>query len=77
MKVKCIKDTEGYWSEGDAYLAERSVGGFIEVSDDDMPHHPTWSAMPIEYREDGSIVYQVGGIEGEVLFEEAGGDDGN
>lgn len=33
-----------------------------------------WSAAPLEYRDDGSIVYQVGGIEGDVLFEEASHD---
>ncbi|ELZ8473312.1 hypothetical protein [Salmonella enterica] len=30
-----------------------------------------WSAAPMEYREDGSILYQVGGLDGEVIFEEA------
>ncbi|ESM57568.1 hypothetical protein L394_01064 [Klebsiella pneumoniae MGH 48] len=30
--------------------------------------------MPIEYQDDGSIVYALGGIEGEVLFEEASND---
>ncbi|MDZ0532069.1 hypothetical protein M2C01_24995 [Klebsiella pneumoniae] len=36
-----------------------------------FPNGEGWSAAPMEYREDGSIVYQVGGIEGDVLFEEA------
>lgn len=40
----------------------------------DDPSSEGWSAAPMEYREDGSIVYQVGGIEGEVLFEEASHD---
>ena len=30
--------------------------------------------MPIEYHDDGSIVYALGGIEGEVLFEEVSHD---
>ncbi|ENP2261166.1 hypothetical protein ACDA45_005159, partial [Salmonella enterica] len=45
------------------------TGGFIQVGDDDDPNGEEWSATPVEYREDGSILYQVGGLEGEVLFE--------
>lgn len=30
-----------------------------------------WSAAPMEYREDGSVLYKVGGVDGEVLFEES------
>ncbi|HBU8521252.1 TPA: hypothetical protein MDD12_000023 [Klebsiella aerogenes] len=74
MKVKCIKDTEGYWSEGEIYPACVVASGFIQVGDDDDPNCEDWSAAPMEYREDGSIVYQVGGIEGVVLFEEASHD---
>ncbi|MCQ0898547.1 hypothetical protein [Klebsiella pneumoniae] len=75
MKVKCIKDTEGYWTEGEYYEAVESAGGFILVGDDDEPDNTEgWSAEPMEYREDGSIVYQVIGIEGEVLFEESSHD---
>lgn len=70
--VKCIKDTEGWWTEGESYPASNSAGGFILVGDDDDPHGEVWSASPIEYREDGTIIYQLGGIEGEVLFEEVG-----
>lgn len=36
----------------------------LSVGDDDDPSGEGWSAAPMEYREDGSIVYQVGGIEG-------------
>ncbi|MEG8764900.1 hypothetical protein [Klebsiella quasipneumoniae] len=74
MKVKCIKDTEGYWTEGEYYEAVASAGGFILVGDDEDPAGEGWNAMPIEYRDDGSIVYELGGIEGEVLFEEASHD---
>ncbi|MDV0623705.1 hypothetical protein RZO95_17285 [Klebsiella variicola subsp. variicola] len=74
MKVKCIKDTEGYWTEGEYYEAVESAGGFILVGDDEDPAGDGWSAMPIEYRDDGSIVYALGGIEGEMLFEEASHD---
>ncbi|GKQ21729.1 hypothetical protein [Klebsiella michiganensis] len=75
MKVKCIRDTEGYWSESEMYLAIIVTGGFIQVGDDDEPDNTEgWSAEPMEYREDGSIVYQVIGIEGEVLFEESNHD---
>lgn len=28
MKVKCIKDTEGWWSEGEYYEAVEYSGGF-------------------------------------------------
>lgn len=69
MKIKCIKDTEGWWTEGELYEAVAAPGGFILVGDDEDPADG-WSAMPIEYRDDGSIVYSLGGIEGEVLFEE-------
>lgn len=74
MFVKCIKDTEGWWTEGESYPASNIAGGFILVGDDDEPHGEGWSASPIEYREDGTIIYQLGGIDGEVLFEEASND---
>lgn len=70
MKVKCIKDTEGWWTEGEYYEAVVAPGGFVLVGDDDEPDGERWSAAPMVYREDGSIVYALGGIEGEVLFEE-------
>ncbi|EFV0319252.1 hypothetical protein H3I74_003567 [Salmonella enterica] len=69
--LKCVKDTEGYWSEGESYPANVVAGGFIQVGDDDDPNGEEWNATPVEYREDGSILYQVGGLEGEVLFEES------
>ncbi|EBE6296397.1 hypothetical protein CTZ83_12730 [Salmonella enterica] len=71
MIVKCLKDSEGWWTEDEVYPANVVAGGFIQVGDDDDPNGEGWSAAPVEYREDGSILYQVGGIEGEVLFEEA------
>ncbi|ANE69097.1 hypothetical protein M2950_26195 [Klebsiella pneumoniae] len=74
MNVKCLKDTEGYWTEEEIYPARVVAGGFVQVGDDDDPNGEGWSAAPMEYREDGSIVYQVGGIEGDVLFEEASHD---
>ncbi|EJE9653663.1 hypothetical protein M5755_005342, partial [Salmonella enterica] len=55
--------------EGEVYPAHVVTGGFIQVGDDDDPNGEEWSATPVEYREDGSILYQVGGLEGEVLFE--------
>lgn len=70
MIVKCIIDTEGWWTEGTVYPASMAPGGFILVGDDDDPNSDGWSAAPMEYRDDGSIVYQIGGIDGEVLFEE-------
>ncbi|EBU8137078.1 hypothetical protein DLM27_26270, partial [Salmonella enterica subsp. enterica serovar Poona] len=66
-----LKDSEGWWTEGEVYPAHVATGGFIQVGDDDGPNGEEWSAAPVEYREDGSILYQIGGIEGEVLFEEA------
>ncbi|EGL4957913.1 hypothetical protein IQ591_001246 [Salmonella enterica] len=71
MIVKCLKDSEGWWTEGEVYPARVVTGGFIQVGDDDDPNGEEWSATPVEYREDGSILYQIGGIEGEVLFEES------
>lgn len=70
MFVKCIKDTEGWWTEGEMYPASVTVGGFIVVGDDDEPNGEGWSASPVEYRDDGSILYQLGGLDGEVIFEE-------
>ncbi|EBK8881393.1 hypothetical protein LPE90_001571 [Salmonella enterica] len=71
MIVKCLKDSEGWWTEGEVYPATVVAGGFIQVGDDDDPNGEEWGAAPVEYREDGSILYQVGGLEGEVLFEES------
>lgn len=70
MFVKCIKDTEGWWTEGEMYPASVTGGGFIVVGDDDEPNGEGWSASPVEYRDDGSILYQLGGLDGEVIFEE-------
>ena len=70
MLVKCIKDTEGWWTEGEMYPAQVEAGGFIVVGDDDEPNGEGWSASPVEYRDDGSILYQLGGLDGEVIFEE-------
>ena len=71
MKVKCIKDTEGWWTEGEYYEARLVGAGFLLVGDDEDPEGDGWSATPIEYREDDSVIYELGGIEGEVLFEES------
>ncbi len=71
LQILCIKDTEGYWTEGEMYPARLVAGGFVQVGDDDDPNGEGWSAMLIEYRDDGSIVYELGGIEGEVQFEES------
>ncbi|EAS9163435.1 hypothetical protein ABN77_06620 [Salmonella enterica subsp. salamae] len=69
--IKCLKDTEGWWTEGEIYEACRVAGGFVQFGDNDQPNGEGWSAAPVEYREDGSILYQVGGLDGEVIFEEA------
>lgn len=53
LLLKCTKDTEGWWTEGEVYPARVVAGGFVLVG------------------EDGSVVYQVGGVDGEVLFEES------
>lgn len=68
--LKCIKDTEGWWTEGDNYPARSVSGGFVLIGDDEALDGEQWSATPIEYKDDGSIIYQVGGIGGEVLFQE-------
>ncbi|WP_333009908.1 hypothetical protein [Kluyvera sichuanensis] len=68
--LKCVKDTEGYWSEGETYPATVVAGGFVQVGDDDAPSGEGWTATQIERWENGTVIYRVGGIEGEVLFEE-------
>ena len=42
------------------YPARVVAGGFVRAGDDDDPSGEGWSAALMEYREDGSIVYQVG-----------------
>ncbi|WP_154974921.1 hypothetical protein [Klebsiella grimontii] len=71
MLIKCIKDTEGWWTEGEYYEARVVSGGFALVGDDDEPDGEGWSATPIDNKDDGSIIYALGGINGEVLFEES------
>lgn len=56
--IKCLKDSEGWWTEGEEYPANVVAGGFIQVGDDDDPNGEEWSAAPVEYREDGSILHQ-------------------
>ena len=51
MLVKCIKDTEGWWTEGEMYPVRVEAGGFIVVGDDDEPNGEGWSASPVEYRD--------------------------
>lgn len=69
MKVKCIKDTEGWWTEGEYYEASESVRGSTLVGDDEDPAGKFWAVTPIERRDDGSIVYELGGSDGGALFE--------
>lgn len=70
LLLKCTKDTEGWWTEGDVYPARVVAGGFVLVGDDNELDGEGWSAAPMEYRDDGSVIYQIGGIDGDVLFEE-------
>ncbi len=35
LQILCIKDTEGYWTEGEMYPARIVAGGFVQVGDDD------------------------------------------
>ena len=35
LQILCIKDTEGYWTEGEMYPARVVAGGFVQVGDDD------------------------------------------
>lgn len=74
LLLKCIKDTEGWWTEGDVYPARIVAGGFVLVGDDEELDGEGWSAAPMECPEDGSVLYQVGGVDGEVLFEESAND---
>ncbi|EMM6472872.1 TPA: hypothetical protein LR368_003945 [Enterobacter hormaechei] len=66
-----LKCTKGWWTEGEMYPARVVAGGFVLIGDDDELDGEEWSAAPIEYREDGSVLYQVGGVDGDVLFEES------
>ncbi|EKY3879200.1 hypothetical protein RCI34_000875 [Enterobacter hormaechei] len=68
LLLKCIKDTEGWWTEGKMYPARVVTGGFVLVGDDDELDGEGWSAAPMEYRESGSVLCQVGGVDGEVLL---------
>ncbi len=71
LLLKCTKDTEGWWTEGEIYPARIVAGGFVLVGDDEELDGEGGSAAPMEYREDGPVLYKVGGVDGEVLFEEA------
>ncbi|EDQ2493081.1 hypothetical protein PZG69_003915 [Salmonella enterica] len=42
--IKCLKDTEGYWTEDNMYLARVVGSGFVVVGDDDEPTSEGWSA---------------------------------
>ncbi|EPL0394292.1 hypothetical protein QCJ66_000953 [Enterobacter ludwigii] len=68
LLLKCTKDTEGWWTEGDTYPARRVSGGFVLVGDDDELDGENWNATPVEYKDDGSIIYRLNGLDGEVLF---------
>ncbi|MCK0554500.1 hypothetical protein KFO32_15740 [Pantoea ananatis] len=70
MEVKCIKDTEGYWTEGESYPARHAGCGFLLVGDDSEPLGEDWSATPVEYLEDGTIIFKIFGIDGDVQFED-------
>lgn len=48
--IKCLKDTEGWWTEGEIYEARRVAGGFVQFGDDNQPKGEDWSASPIQYR---------------------------
>ena len=50
------------------YPARVVTGGFVLVGDDDELDGEGWSAAPMEYRESGSVLCQVGGVDGEVLL---------
>lgn len=69
LLIKCVKDTEGWWTEGAIYEAYRIAYGFVMLGDD-QPDSQYWTASPVEYRVDGSIIYEVGGLYGEAIFEE-------
>lgn len=70
LLLKCTKDTEGWWTEGETYPARVVSGGFVLLGDDDELNSEGWSAAPMEQSEDGTVIYQIGGVDGEVLFKE-------
>lgn len=68
MKLKCVKDEEGWWTEGEVYAAERIPGGFVTVADDDDPD-AEWSLL--EQHNGSETVYVALGMTGKVEFVEA------
>lgn len=61
-QVKCIKDNEGYWTEGEIYHAEPVGGGFLNIGDDD-DKNADWSLMPISYDDNDKATYQLTGLD--------------
>lgn len=57
LLLKCTKDTEGWWTEGEKYPARVVAGGFVQIGDDDEPNGEGWSVAPIGYRDGDPIVY--------------------
>ena len=66
MKVRCTKDNEGYWTEGEVYRATPTAGGVVLIPDDDDPD-AEWSLMPTSYEDDenNTATYQATGLDAE------------
>lgn len=71
MKVMCISDGIGYWTEGEVYVAEAD-GSFIRVGDDDSQDTSNgWILDAYEVNDQGSAVsYVVTGYGDATVFEE-------
>lgn len=71
-KRKKLHETERMWvvSKNEFYHKEMGRRHFAENTRRRLLLDSIDPINKMEYREDGSILYQVGGLDGEVLFEE-------
>jgi hypothetical protein len=67
MKLKCVKDEQGWWTEGEVYDAERMATGLVSVADDDDPD-AEWQLA--EQHNGENVVYFLLGSAGDVEFVE-------
>lgn len=66
VNVKCIKDNEGYWTEGEIYQAETELGGFLRIGDDD-DKNADWCLVPVSYDENEKATYSLAGLDAEFV----------
>ena len=67
--VKCLKDNEGYWTEGEIYRTESEgeISGAIRVRDDE-DSDCEWILMPSDWDEElQAFKYQPAGMDAEFI----------